>query len=137
MSYAKAALSTTQNNTPFFRRKVCQRTLLKNTTSFWQKFLRFQRTFYKKSFVSGFGADAPTDNAHTKKHGNAVLFIIYHKQLELRSKPCFKVLFVKSPLKIRKNFPQIHQFVFVKAFEFPKDFSRKVLCVRVWGRRPN
>ena len=37
------------------------------------KLLRFQRTFPEKSFVSGFGADAPTDNAH-KKHGNAVLF---------------------------------------------------------------
>ena len=39
------------------------------------KFLSFQRTFYKKSFGSGFGADAPTDNAH-KKHGVAVLFIL-------------------------------------------------------------
>ena len=44
-----------------------------------------------------------------------------------RSKPCFKGLFVKSPLKIRKNFPQTHQFILAKAFEIPKDFSRKVL----------
>ena len=32
-----------------------------------------QETFYKKFLVSGFGAEAPTDNAH-KKHGIAVLF---------------------------------------------------------------
>ena len=30
------------------------------------KLLRFQRTFHEKSFVSGFGADAPTYNAHKK-----------------------------------------------------------------------
>ena len=40
------------------------------------KLLRFQRTFHEKSFVSGFGAEAPTFNAHTKKHGDAVLFIL-------------------------------------------------------------
>ena len=44
---------------------------------------------------------------------------------------------LKSPLKIRKNFPQIQHFIFGKAFEIPKDFSRKVLCVRVWGGSPN
>ena len=44
-------------------------------TLFWRKLLRFQRTFLEKSFVSGFGRIAPTDNAHNKKHGNAVFFI--------------------------------------------------------------
>ena len=71
-----------------------------------------------------------------KKHGNAVLFL-GQNVLELRSKPCFKGLFVKSPLKIRKNFPPTTPLHFGEAFEFPKDFSRKVLCVRVWGRRHN
>ena len=36
-----------------------------------------------------------------------------------------------------KNFPPKRYFVLVKAFEIPKDFSRKVLCVRVWGGSPN
>jgi len=35
--------------------------------------LKFQETFYKKFLASGFGAEAPTFNAH-KKHGIAVLF---------------------------------------------------------------
>ena len=127
MSYAKAALSTTPNNLPFFRRKVSQRTFVPTVPIYFgeafeipkdflqkvlcvrglgrtpqltflerkvsqrisrrlhhfilAKLLRFQRTFYKKSFVSGFGAEAPTDNAH-KKHGNAVLFI-FHNVSEL------------------------------------------------------
>ena len=54
-----------------------------------------------------------------------------------RSEPCFKRLFVKSPLKIRKNFPPNTPLHFGKTFEVPRDFSRKVPCVGVWGRRPN
>ena len=55
-------------------------------------------------------------------------FLICHNELELRSKPCFKRLFEKSPLKIRKNFTRTYHFVLLKAFWFPKDFSRKALC---------
>ena len=40
----------------------------------WAKLLKFQETFLEKFLVSGFGADAPTFNAYTKKHGIAVLF---------------------------------------------------------------
>ena len=68
------------------------------------KLLKFQETFPEKFLVSGFGAEAPTFNAH-KKHGIAVLFIFSSLYVgtavpNLR----FKGLFVKSPLKIRKNF---------------------------------
>ena len=56
--------------------------------------------------------------------------------LELRSKPCFKRLFVKSPLKIRKNFPQNTPIYFGEAFEIPKDFSRKVLLSGSHGGQP-
>ncbi len=71
---------------------------------FWRKLLKFQETFLEKFLVSGFGAEAPTFNAH-KKHGIAVLFIFLSLYVgtavpNLR----FKGLFVKSPLKIRKNF---------------------------------
>ena len=35
-----------------------------------------------------------------------------------------------------KNFAQKAPLYFGKAFEIPKDFSRKVLCVGVWGGQP-
>ncbi len=31
-------------------------------------------TFHEKSFVSGFGADAPTDNAHEKRGSHRVFY---------------------------------------------------------------
>jgi len=37
---------------------------------------------------------------------------------------------------VPKNFAQKAPLYFGKAFEIPKDFSRKVLCVRVWGEQP-
>ena len=52
--------------TPFFRRKVCQRTSHRIHHFTSAKFLKFQETFYKKFLVFGFGAEAPTDNAHKK-----------------------------------------------------------------------
>ncbi len=36
------------------------------TDLFWQKLLSFQRTFLEKSFVSGFGAEAPTYLSYKK-----------------------------------------------------------------------
>ena len=76
---------------PNLRFKELLKKLLKNpqklpteyTNLFWQKLLRFQRTFPEKSFGSGFGADAPTFNTH-KKHGIAVLFI-FHKSLVFKA----------------------------------------------------
>ena len=35
-----------------------------------------------------------------------------------------------------KNFAQNKSLYFGEAFEIPKDFSRKVLCVGVWGDAP-
>ncbi len=35
-----------------------------------------------------------------------------------------------------KNFVPNTSLYFGEAFEIPKDFSRKVLCVGVWGRQP-
>ena len=72
-------------DTPFFRRKVCQRTSHQIHQFILVKLLKFQGTFLEKSFVSGFGAEAPTDNAH-KKRGNAA-FLFCQSMLELRSKP--------------------------------------------------
>ena len=58
----------------FLIRKVSQRISHRTHHFILAKFLGFQRTFFKKSFVSGFGAEAPTLNADIKKHGDAVLF---------------------------------------------------------------
>jgi len=70
------------------------------TTSFWRKLLRFQRTFHEKSFVSGFGADAPTDNAHAKSTATPC-FLYYHKKSELPFRASASIGFPKSHLKIR------------------------------------
>ena len=72
-----------------------------------------QETFPEKFLVSGFGAEATTFNAHTKSTA-IPCFFIYQNMSELRSKPCFKGLFVKSPLKIRKNFPTFSHFIHAK-----------------------
>ena len=113
---------------------MCQRISYRNTHFIFAKLLRFQRAFLEKSFVSGFGADAPTFNAHAKKHGVAVLFIFDHYMLELREGPSFSYFSYK---KSKQNFPTTTPLYFGEAFEVPRNFSRKVSCVRVWGRRPN
>jgi len=43
--------------------------------------LKFQETFLEKFLVSGFGAEAPTDN--TQKNANFSAFFIFHDILEL------------------------------------------------------
>ena len=47
----------------FLIRKVSKRISRRTHHFTLAKLLRFQRTFHEKSFVSGFGAKAPTDNA--------------------------------------------------------------------------
>ena len=103
-----------QTPTPFFRRKVCQRTSHRMYHFILAKaFEDPQETFPEKFLVSGFGAEATTFNAHTKSTA-IPCFFIYQNMSELRSKPCFKGLFVKSPLKIRKNFPTFSHFIRAK-----------------------
>ena len=72
-------------HTPFFRRKVCQRTSLKMHHFILAKLLRFQRTFHEKSLGQGLGRIAPTYNAR-KKHGVAVLLILL-KNVDWACKP--------------------------------------------------
>ena len=101
------------------------------------KFLRFQRTFYKKSFVSGFGADAPTDNTHKKaRHCRAFYFIIIC--WNCRSKPCFKRLSPKRPLKIRKNFRKCKRYhssprIYFTAFGIIFTVSDDVMAISVYS----
>ena len=73
---------------------------------------------------------------HTQKARRCRAFLFVVMCWNCRSKPCFKRLCVKSPLKIRKNFPPNTPLHFGEAFKIPRDFSRKVPCVGVWGRQP-
>ena len=43
---------------------------------------------------------------------------------------------VLSEKGVGKKLTQTHHFILAEAFEIPKDFSRKVLCVGVWGDAP-
>ena len=97
------------------------------------KLLKFQETFLEKFLASGFGADAPTDNA-TQKSTAMPCFLICQNMLELRSKPPF-LTFLERKVSQRTSH-LIHQFILAKAFEVPRNFSRKVSCVGVWGGQP-
>ena len=61
----------------FLERKVNQRTFPRIHHFILAELLGFQRTFHEKSFVSGFGADAPTFNATHKKHVTSRAFLYY------------------------------------------------------------
>ena len=68
------------------------------------KVFEITKDFLQKVLWSGFGAEAPTDNAHTKKHGNAVLFLILSMYVGTAVRgPCFKEL-LKKLLKNPQNF---------------------------------
>ena len=57
--------------------KIRKNFCTENTTLFWRKLLGFQSTFHEKYFVSGFGADAPTDNAYEKNAEESAFFVIF------------------------------------------------------------
>ena len=98
-------------HTPFFRRKVCQRTSLKYIILFWRKFLRFQRTFYKKFFGWGLG-QTPQLITNIQKNAALPRFLICHYMLELRSNSPS----LTFPHKKGKpnNFAQKHHFILEK-----------------------
>ena len=112
------------NPPTFLIRKVGKRISRRLRHFILAKFLRFQGTFFKKSLGQGLGLTAPTDNTHKKARCHRAFN--YRNVLELRSTPCFKRLFVKSPLKIRKNLAPITPPYFYKVFEVPRDFFQKV-----------
>ena len=97
------------------------------------KLLRFQRTFPEKPFVSGFGADAPTYNAHEKNAEESAFFIFSLTVGTAFQTSCSYFSYKKSK---QKNFPPTTPLYFGKAFEIPKDFSRKVSLIGVWGGQP-
>ena len=94
----------------------------------------FPKDFSRKALWSGFGVETPTDNAHKKTRRNP-RFLICRNVLELRSKPPF-LTFLERKVSQRTS-PRIHHFILAEAFEVPRNFSRKVSCVRVWGGNPN
>ena len=89
----------------FLSEKSRQKNFAPTTPLYFGEAFEFPKDFSRKSFVSGFVAEAPTYNAH-KKHGIAVLFLLFFvmswncvPNLALRG------FFEKSSLKISKNFP--------------------------------
>ena len=69
-------------NLLFFRRKVGKRTSPRLHHFILAKLLKFQETFLEKFLVSGFGADAPTYNAHEKTRISP-RFLFFRNMLEL------------------------------------------------------
>ena len=70
---------------------------------------------------------------HIKKHGNAVLFIS-SKYVGTTFQTSFSYFSYKKSKQ--KNFTSTTPFYFSEAFEVPRNFSRKVFCVGVWGGSP-
>ena len=118
----------------FLIRKVSKRTSHPKHHFILAKLLRFQRTFHEKSFVSGFGAEAPTDNDTQKKHGVAALFIFDHYMLELRSKPPSLTFLIRKVSKRISH--RIRHFIFAKLLNFQETFREKFLASGSHGRYP-
>ena len=89
------------------------------------KLLRFQRTFHEKSFASGFGADSPNIQCTQKNAEESAFFNLSKCVGTAVPNLRFKGLFSKSPLKIRKNFPQIYHFILAKLLRFQRTFHEK------------
>ena len=95
------------------------------------KLLKFQETFLEKFLVSGFVADSPNIQC-TRKTRISPRFLFFHKQSEPPFQTLLQEAFCKKPLENPQKLSyRIRHFILGKAFEIPKDFSRKVLCVRV------
>ena len=89
------------------------------------KFLRFQRTFYKKSFGPGLGL-MPQHSTHTKSTA-LPCFLFFIICWNCRSKPCFKELLKKS-LKNLQNFRADYTILFcIKLLKFQETFLEKFL----------
>ena len=88
----------------------------------YRKLLRFQRTFPEKSFVSGFGAEAPTFNAHEKTRISP-RFLFFRNMLELRSKPPSLTFLIR---KVSKRISRrTHHFTLAKLLGFQRTFHEK------------
>ena len=87
----------------FLERKVSQRASR-----------RLYQLIPAKVLCVGVWGRQPQHSIRAKKARRCRAFFICQNVLELSSKPCFKGLFVKSPLKIRKNFPTFSHFIRAK-----------------------
>ena len=101
------------------------------------KLLKFQETFLEKFLVSGFGADAPTDNTHKKARRRRAFYLSIYVGTAVPNLR-FKGLFVKSPLKIRKNFRKCKQYhssprIYFTAFGIIFTVSDEVMAISVYS----
>ena len=97
------------------------------------KLLKFQETFLEKFLASGFGADAPTDNA-TQKSTAMPCFLICQNMLELRSKPPF-LTFLERKVSQRTSHRTYH-FVWIKLLRFQRTFHEKSFVSGSHGGQP-
>ena len=99
------------------------------------KAFEIPKDFSRKVLWSGFGADSP-NLQYTQKSTAMPCFLFFHKQLELRSKPCFKAL-LKKHLKNPQNFPtETHHFTLAKLLKFSKKLFSKSFFDWGLGRKP-
>ena len=134
---SEKGVQRTSHRPTFLIRKVGKRISHRTYHFILAKLLKIRKKLFSKSFLcQGLGRIATTYNA-IQKNAEESAFFFYQNMLELRSKLCFKRLFEKSPLKIRKNFAPNISLYFGEAFEVLRNFSRKVSCVRVWADSHN
>ena len=118
----------------FLERKVSQRISHRIYHFILVKFLRFQGTFYKKSFGRGLGQTPQLITLTQKaRHCRAFYFSEY---VGTAFQTLLQGAFCKKPLENPQKLHAEYINLFGKAFGIPKDFSRKVLCVGVPRRKP-
>ena len=118
----------------FFERKVSPRTLHQIRPLYFCKAFEVPRNFSRKvSCVRGLG-QMPQLIMHTKKRGlHRVFYIVI---MCWNCVPNLLLLLFFRRKVSKRTSHRLHHFIFAKAFEFPKDFSRKVLWSGSHGGQP-
>ena len=98
----------------FLSEKSRKKNFPSTTPIYLGKVFEIPKDFLQKVLWSGFGAEAPTDNA-PKKVRQCRAFFIIKTCWNCRSKPCFKVL-LKKRLKNPQNFCPEHTTSFWQNF---------------------
>ena len=100
---------------------------------FWRKLLKIHKKLFSKSFLCRSLRRKPQLITHTKKARQCRAFLICQYMLELPFQTLLQGAFFKKPLENPQKLPSNTPLYFGKAFEVPRNFSRKVSCVGVWG----
>ena len=122
-------------NTPFFRRKVCQRTSHRIHHFIWTKAFEVPRNFSRKVSCVGVWGGQPQLTTNTKNAEKSAFFILSEYVGTAVRGPCFKAL-LKKLLKNPKNFCTNHTTLFGrKLLRFQRTFHEKSFG-RGLGQKP-